>query len=188
MGGRRRTNSRTRRAIADIKRMRRGTKNLIKKTQEARGFASEEEGRKMEVHFLKQKEILSAVSVATCSFMNKALKVDKIWQRLDGALVPIQFKSTQRYAEEFKKKFGEFLEKKFGKIPVIVVLGPGERWEDISENVLRRVNSWNGRFRFTREQIEYSKFFDYERHRYLGQNLKIRKKMFFKHLENKTHF
>ena len=184
MGRQRRLNGRMRRAMADIKRMRRGTKKLIRKTKERRGFVSEEEGQKMETHFLKEKKILSGVSVATSSFMNMVLKVDKIWQRFDGAFVPLQFKSTQRYAEEYKKKFREFLEKKFGKMPVIIVLGPGERWEDISENVLQRVNSWEGCFRFTREQVEYSKFFDYERHRYLGPSLKIRKKMFFKHLEN----
>ena len=177
------TNSRVRRAIADIKKLRRGTRKLIKKTQERRGFLSEEEGKKMELCFFEQGKIKNFVSVATSSFMNKVLKVDKIWQRVDGFFVPIQFKSTQRYAEEYKVKFGDFLRKQFGQIPVIVVLSPGDKWEDIADSVLKRVNVWGGSFRFSLWQVNYNKFFDYEHHKDYGPSLKIRKRLFFKNLE-----
>jgi len=183
MGRRHRSNSRIMRALADINKLRRGTRRLIRKTQERRGFLSEKEGKKMELYFFEQGKIKNFVSVATSSFMNKVLKVDKIWQRVDGVFVPIQFKSTQRYAEEYKVKFGDFLRKKFGQIPVIVVLSPGDKWEDIAEDVLKRVNDWGGSFKFSLWQVKYSKFFDYEHHKDYGPSLKIRKRLFFKNLE-----
>lgn len=182
MGKRHRMNGRIRRAMADIKKMRRGSQRLIKKTQHRRGFLSEKEGKKMELYFFENRKIKNFVFVADSSYMNKVLKVDKIWQRLDGAFVPLQFKSTQKYAEEYKNKFKDFLETKFGALPVIVVLSPGDKWEDKAEEVLEMINSWDGNFKFTLEQVKYSKFFDYENHPYFGLSLKIRKKIFFRHL------
>lgn len=180
MGKRHRMNGRMRRSMADIKKMRRGTIKLIRRTQEKRGHDSEFEGKKMEDHFFEQRKILGAQFVHEASYMNTVLKVDKIWQRLDGAFVPLQFKSTQRYAHEYVRKFKHFLEKRFKELPVIVVLSPGDKWEDIAEDVLSRVNSWGGNFRFHQWQIKYSKFFDYKNHYYLGPSLKIRKRLFFK--------
>lgn len=165
-----------------IKKMRCRTRGLIRKTKEERGFIAEEKAEKLSLCLLKKGSIKYSAWVATSSFMNRALKIDKIWHRAtDGKAVPLQFKSSQKYADEFQLKFKGFFERRFGSLPVIIVIEPGTKWEDLLPNTIEKVNSWNGRFEYKPWQVKYSKFFDFEKYSHYG-TLKNRKNLFFKTL------
>ena len=117
-------------------------------------------------------------SASRCSFMDSFRKVDKIVLRLsDGMPVPISVKSSFPSKEEIERN-GFFI-KKFGKLPVFIIVAPKDYDSGKTEDLLlRKVNSWEGEFYFEAWQLRYSKFFDFYRHPEFG-NMKQRLKLFF---------
>ena len=175
-GGRR--NAKILRAIAQIKEMQRGFRKAIGKMRKKKGNDSEKVGETISLSLLQKGLIKGAKKSERWSYMDLVLKTDLVvWRLRDGALIPIQFKSSF-ISYEGKEKY-RFFEKQYGKLPVFMVIRPQDtdlaKLEDL---LLRRVDSWEGSFSCEDWQFEYSKFFDFEHYRDFG-TLKRRIMIFF---------
>ena len=185
MGRHRRSNSRAKRELERMKMMRRGTHRLIGKTRDQRGRKTESAGNSLCLKMLELHAIKRNIGVSRCSWMDFIWGIDRIVENIHGFFVPIQFKTSYAAAEEFKKRKKEFFETKFGALPIIVVLSPGESGEDQIDSLAERINNWPGQFKFKPGHLRYNEFFDLSRHRELGRSAQLRIDAFFEWLRNK---
>lgn len=178
MGRRHRMNGRAKRAISQIQNMRRTSIRAVRQMQHKKGKKAESVVEEAMVSLHKKNLIKSYFLPHRYSFMDSFRKVDKIVLRLsDGMPVPISVKSSFPNKEEIQKY--QFFVKKFGKMPVFMIVAPKDYdSKEIEEELLRKVNAWDGKFKFEGWQLKYSKFFDFYRHPEFG-NMKWRLKLFF---------
>lgn len=184
----RRMNGRIRRALSDIKKMRRGVGKLVRKNAKNKGFKTESVFDDFLASILAKGLIKEIIPVKRCSYMDCVNNVDRIVYRLtDYTAVPIQVVSSFGGAAKFQKKYRNFFKEKYGCFPVIVVVMPSVvHRKNFYNLVLSKINNWNGHFRWRQWELEYSKFFDFERHSEFG-DFEERKKMFLQDLDKIRH-
>jgi len=117
--------------------------------------------------------------------MDFVWKVDIISQNIHGFHVPIQVKRSYKDAEEFVRRHKNFFEKKFGALPVIFVLRHHDNGESQMQGIIDKINNWKGRFQYKEGHLRYSEFFDWSKHKHLGNSRTLRVQEFFKWIKNK---
>lgn len=178
MGRKGKRNAKRLRAIAAINSMRVSSGRALKKLKEKRGNDTERIGGQISNSLLSKRLIRDTAKAKRWSFMDVVLKTDRvIWRLGDGMPVPIQFKSSP-IGFENRAKY-EYFKKRFGSLPVFMIITPQDTdLKKLEEDLLRKVNSWNGSFYCEEWQFKHSKFFDFEHHPNFG-TLKRRKMIFF---------
>ena len=178
MGRKGKRNAKRLRAIAAINRMQIRSGHALRKMKEKKGRDTERIGGEIAHILLTRGLIKRTVKAVRWSFMDLVLKTDRvIWRLSDGMPVPIQFKISP-IGFENRARY-EYFKKRFGSLPVFMIITPQDNdLKKLEEDLLRKVNSWNGGFYCEEWQFKYSKFFDFERHPNFG-TLKRRKMIFF---------
>ncbi|MEK7559850.1 MAG: hypothetical protein AAB522_00920 [Patescibacteria group bacterium] len=161
--------------------MRIKSRSLVRLVGEQRGIASEEVANQMIQELICEGKIREVIKTERFSWLDYVSKVDCVIIRLSGKAVPQQFKSSYFSVLHFKERHRQFFMKRFGALPVVMDFPPGiSDWEEKKKMFLKRINNWQGRFRFQERELKYSKFFDFKKYPQFGSQ-KNRIKLFFRH-------
>ena len=171
-----------RKSRAQIKNDTRSVLRAIGQMCNERGVASESHLMDLLHDYRADGKIEEAIKADRFSWLDFVLHTDCIVRRTNGKLVPIQAKSSRNSAQRFIEKHRNSCIKKFGALPVVVVMPPyglyGQELEKAKRSILRDINAWRGDFQYEPWMLGYIQLLDLGCFRHLGHNILARIRMF----------
>ena len=145
---------------------------LLREIKDERGQNTEDKVNELLQHLQDNGLIKHFYWAAKHSWLDTVLKIDKVAEKNDGALVPIQVKTSFTGLLAFEQKYAAKMKRRFGAIPVIVIIHSDQGWENQAEKTAKSIESWSGNFNFKHWQLKYDQLLDFSQHKKtLGRSL-----------------
>lgn len=138
---------------------------LLREIKNERGQNTEDKVNQLLQHLQNNGLIKSFYWAAKHSWVDTVLKIDKVVEKNDGLLVPIQVKTSYAGLLKFEQRYAAKTKKRFGAIPLIIVIRPDKGWENETAKLVNSINAWSGVFNFERWQLKCDQLLDFSQHK-----------------------